>query len=152
MRSWTASAPPGTDAVAFAYLDSCTVIYFVERTPLFAERIDSALFAKGNSVRALVSDLTRLECRVGPKRQVDAARLYRYDAFFSLDRIEHAALDSDTFEIATDLRAQHGLKVPDALHLAAAIRHGCDEIWTNDRRLAAAAQGHLRVVTFATAP
>ena len=36
-------------------------------------------------------------------------------------------------------RVQHGLKTPDALHLAAALHHGCTEFWTNDDRLRAAA-------------
>lgn len=40
---------------------------------------------------------------------------------------------------ALGLRAQHGLKTPDALHLATALHHGCTEIWTNDDRLKAAA-------------
>ena len=38
------------------------------------------------------------------------------------------------FELAATLRARHDLKTPDALHLAAAIHHGCDELWTNDHR------------------
>ena len=33
-------------------------------------------------------------------------------------------------------RVQHGLKTPDSLHLAAALRHGCTEFWTNDDPLA----------------
>ncbi|MBK8598626.1 MAG: PIN domain-containing protein [Holophagales bacterium] len=39
------------------------------------------------------------------------------------------------FDLAADLRVQHGLKTPDAIHAAAAIRHGCSEFWTNDQRL-----------------
>jgi predicted nucleic acid-binding protein len=34
------------------------------------------------------------------------------------------------------------------LHLAAAITAGCDEFWTNDRRLEDAAAGRISVVTF----
>jgi uncharacterized protein len=33
------------------------------------------------------------------------------------------------------LRADYGLKTPDALHLAIALYHGCDQLWTNDDRL-----------------
>ena len=33
------------------------------------------------------------------------------------------------------LRAQYGFKTPDALHLAAAVIHGCDRFLTNDARL-----------------
>lgn len=40
-----------------------------------------------------------------------------------------------------ELRARHGLRTPDALHRAVAQLAGCDELWTNDNRLAAAAEG-----------
>jgi uncharacterized protein len=47
------------------------------------------------------------------------------------------------FDLAAELRAQSSLKTPDALHAACAIHHGCDELWTNDGRLAALA-GRIR--------
>ena len=53
--------------------------------------------------------------------------------------------DRPVFDKATRLRAAHRLKSPDALHLAAAIESHCTQFWTNDRRLAAAAAGHLEV-------
>jgi hypothetical protein len=37
--------------------------------------------------------------------------------------------------MATELRARHGLRVPDALHLACAIVNRCDRFLTNDHRL-----------------
>lgn len=52
------------------------------------------------------------------------------------------------FDLATELRARHGLKTPDALHLAAAIACGCNELWTNDGRLTRATDNRIRVVTF----
>ncbi|WP_437486225.1 PIN domain-containing protein [Sorangium sp. So ce1014] len=57
-------------------------------------------------------------------------------------------LSAAVFDHAAELRARYGLKTPDALHAAAAIVNGCDELWTNDRRLAAI-EGHvsIRVVT-----
>jgi predicted nucleic acid-binding protein len=39
------------------------------------------------------------------------------------------------FHQAAELRAQYGLKTPDALHLATARHHGCTALWTNDNRL-----------------
>ncbi|MBF0153797.1 MAG: PIN domain-containing protein [Magnetococcales bacterium] len=42
---------------------------------------------------------------------------------------------------AADMRAYHGLKTQDALHLATAIHHRCAEFWTNDNHLAAMAPG-----------
>lgn len=39
------------------------------------------------------------------------------------------------FDLALRLRVQHGLKTPDALHLATAMHYRCVEFWTNDDRL-----------------
>jgi predicted nucleic acid-binding protein len=36
------------------------------------------------------------------------------------------------------MHSRLGLKIPDDMHLAAALRHGCTEFWTHDDRLKAA--------------
>ena len=42
----------------------------------------------------------------------------------------------EVFDKAAQLRADFSsLKTPDALHLATALHHNCDECWTNDNRL-----------------
>ena len=50
----------------------------------------------------------------------------------------------DVYQTAAQLRAQHGLKTPDALHLATARHHRCDQFWTNDDRLWKTAQDFAR--------
>jgi predicted nucleic acid-binding protein len=136
-----------------AYLDACVAIYYVERSPEYFSRIEAALFpAAGESVLSVISDLTRLECRVLPLRTGDQSLLSRYDAFFALGEVGRAELDRSVFDLATALRAAHNLKTPDALHLAAAIRAGCAEFWTNDRRLEQAAEGRLKVVSIDDLP
>ncbi|WP_437572751.1 type II toxin-antitoxin system VapC family toxin [Sorangium sp. So ce542] len=37
-------------------------------------------------------------------------------------------LSAEVFDLATELRALHGLKTPDALHAACAIHHSCDQL------------------------
>lgn len=131
------------------YLDSCVVIYYVERHPVLASRVEAALFPReGETPRPVHSDLTRLECRVGPLRRRDTALASRFDAFFALADCERAPLDAGVFDLATGLRAEHGLRTPDALHLAAAIRSNCGEFWTNDSRLAKAAAGGIAIILF----
>jgi predicted nucleic acid-binding protein len=51
-----------------------------------------------------------------------------------LSAFELLPLSPEVFDLATTLRALHGLKTPDALHAACAVHHGCDQIWTNDDR------------------
>ncbi len=132
------------------YFDANLAIYFVERHPLyFPHLIERMLGAAGHMlVTCVTSDLTRLEARLLPLRQNDDTLLARYDAFFAASDTSGVVFDRSTFDLATHLRANHGLKTPDALHLAAAIRAGCHEFWTNDMRLAKAAQGHMQIVNF----
>ena len=136
------------------YLDACAVIYFVERHPQYFGLLMQRLFKpSGNpAVRLVMSELLRLECRLKPFRDADAALLARYDAFFGLADHVWVTLDRPVFDRATSLRAEHRLKTPDALHLAAALHAGCDEFWTHDSRLQSAAQGRMTLTTFENLP
>jgi len=132
-----------------AYLDACVAIYYVEHHPTLYPRVKSALFRPGGEdVTPVFSDLTRMECRVLPLRRQDMQLLDRYDTFFGLSDSDHVAMDAAVFDLATELRAQHALKTPDALHLAVAIHSGCDEFWTRDARLAKAAAGRIAMIVF----
>lgn len=134
--------------MARVYLDSCIVIYLLEGSPQLQQGIAGALEAdEGRAPHIRVSDLTRLECRVGPLRRADHLLLAEYDAFFAQRQVICLALTAAVFDLAAELRAQYKLKTPDALHLAAAIRGSCDEIWTGDERFSAAAADRIRVRT-----
>ena len=127
------------------YLDSCIIIYYVEQHPDFFARVDERINQDGTTIT--VSDLGRLESLVHPLRAGDLHRLANFQRFFAATDLRNIACSRRVFDLATELRARHRLKTPDALHLAAAIEAGCDEFWTNDHRLDAAAAGHLRTVT-----
>ena len=62
-------------------------------------------------------------------------RVHFHDPFFLPPRFEVAPFNRSVFDLAAELRAKFKLKTPDALHVAAARASGCDEFWTNDRRL-----------------
>jgi len=128
------------------YWDACVLIYRLQPVEPWRSRIARALAVK-SEVRLAVSELTRLECRVKPLRDADATALARFDRFFASPSIDFATFSRPVFELATELRAQHAIKTPDALHLAAAIVAGCSEFWTNDRRLEKAAADRLQVVS-----
>lgn len=115
------------------YLDTCAIIALVEgkgdvRAKL-AEKLRNASLA--------VSDLGWLECAVGPQRTNNSVLLARYRAFFALPEVVRFGLDRGVFEHAAELRARHGWKTPDALHVAAAISARCDAFLTFDQRLVA---------------
>lgn len=135
------------------YFDSCILIYRIERRQPWAQRVD-ALLAGIDAAAAhfVTTELTRLECRVRPLGLGHADVLRDYDAFFEQPSLQWQPFDRQVFDRAARLRAEHGLKTPDALHLAAALAAGCDEFWTNDHRLDTAAARALRVVVPADQP
>ena len=114
------------------YLDSCLVIYLVEKHEDFFSALQDKIAS--STVIFAVSDLTLMECLVIPTRKNDGALIQRYRAWFA--EASMLSLGTDVFEKAAKLRADHSsLKTPDALHLGAALDHNCDELWTNDNRL-----------------
>jgi predicted nucleic acid-binding protein len=116
--------------------DSAVLIYWLDQVGPFhlrAEARMTALQSAGDHVA--VSDLTRLECRVGVLKRRDAAALKVFDAFFAHPDVRLVPLTGAAFDRAAQLRADLSLKTPDALHLAAAIEAGCDGVLTNDNRL-----------------
>lgn len=129
------------------YLDSCTVIYLVEQKSPWCLTIANRLVPESGPLPLVhFSDLTRMECRVGPMLKSDPIALAEYDDFFAAPGFSSISLDRAVFDLATELRARHRLKTPDALHLAAAIQCGCDELWTNDTRMIRAPEDRLRIV------
>ena len=130
------------------YWDSCIFIYRVQQVKPWCVTIDQHLRSIPAPARLVITDLTRLECRVLPIRTGDDDLLERFDTTFALPSCEQWPCDHTIFNLAIDLRARHNLKTPDALHLAAALVARCDQFWTNDTRLNQAADGRIAIVTF----
>ena len=111
------------------YLDSCVVIYDVEHVLPFAAAVRAARDTVPEA-EFVVSDLVRLECMVAPLRLRHDELIRAYTERFAA--MKNLSLDGGTYDLAAELRAEYRLKTPDALHVACAIRNGCDEVWTND--------------------
>ena len=119
-------------------LDADCVIYFVERNPDWGPTLTAriaAVRAAGDSIAA--SDLVRTECLTGPLAKGDTALVSDYQTFFADPTLKMLPLTSAVCERAARIRAasNFNLKVPDCLHLAAAIEHGCSRFITNDSQL-----------------
>ena len=125
------------------YLDSCIVIYLVERHPIFAPVIQQALVNAGEVILA-VSPLVRLEVLVKPKLDNDKPLEERYERFLAEQLI--LSMPEAVFDLALSLRVQHRLKTPDALHLATSKYHHCQAFWTNDNRLATVSSSTLNLL------
>jgi len=120
------------------YLDTNCLIYLVEQNPVWGPKVVSRLHQlrlKGDEVAT--SDLARTKCLVQPYLKEDPDVLADYLAFFSSPHVRMLPLTAAVCERAAHLRAASGrkLKVPDCLHLAAAIEHGCGVFLTNDAGL-----------------
>lgn len=124
------------------------VIYLVERHRDYADALRQRLLTPSGSpaVKLVVCELVRMECRIKPVREGDRDLIERYDAFFGTAGLVWVPMDRAVFDHATGLRADHRLRTPDALHLAAAMVSGCEEFWTYDSRLAVAARNRLEVI------
>ncbi len=131
-----------------AYVDTCLLIYWVEGASPLAQAATKWV-ALQRDAKLCVSALVRLEVMVKPTRSGNGALVQVYDSL--LNDQEWLPMGDEIFARALDLRALHGLKTADALHLACAIHHGCTEFWTNDGRLKDAA-GALAVNVLEAAP
>jgi predicted nucleic acid-binding protein len=59
----------------------------------------------------------------------------------------HLDVSSAALDRATELRARHGFKVPDAIHLATAIEAGADAFLTGDANLVKCPDLHVELLT-----
>jgi uncharacterized protein len=116
----------------------------IEHVPEYCDVVAQRLLPTDALV---VSDLSRLECRVKPVRDGDTALLEEFDRFFSESVSEVVALTCEVIDRATEIRSRYGFKTPDAIHLAAATSSSCELFLTNDSRLSRFTELHVEPLT-----
>ncbi len=118
------------------YLDASTVIFLIEGGPPLREKVRARLRRSVDAGDELVaSDLTRFECRIRPLRSRDYAALDAYAAFFTGAEVVVEPVSRSAWDLAAKVRAEHGLKTPDAIHVACALSLDCELLLTGDERL-----------------
>ena len=118
------------------YLNANFVIYFIEMNPVWGPKVTAhltVLLANGDQLA--ISDLARLECQVGPLMTGNTVLLSKFTTFFQSPDVRVLPLTAGVYDRAAALRAKYRFKTPDAMHLAAAIEHGCNRFLTNDVKL-----------------
>jgi predicted nucleic acid-binding protein len=118
------------------FLDANPIIYHVEQTPVWGRKASARLAvlrAAGDDFA--VTELVRMECLVGPMQAGDAALEADFAAFFSAPNVRILPITTAVAQRAARIRAAHRFKPLDALHLAAAVEHGCGSFLTNDAGL-----------------
>ena len=125
------------------YLDSCILIYAIESADEVGERARHLINDHEGEGMA-ITPLVEMECLVGPLKHGDIVTQRRYEHAFS--GLIVLPMPTSVYRLAAQLTAQYGLRTADALHAAAALEGGCEELWTNDRRLSRAVGQLVRVV------
>jgi len=114
-----------------AFFDANALIYLIEGREPFAGRVSRQMAAWNSQhpgIGTALSRLSWLECRVGPMKRNDIARLSEFDAFFSNPDLIWIELDRHVVELAALIRARHGLRTPDALQAASCLQLGPDHV------------------------
>ena len=115
------------------YLDTSAVIYSVERNePYFTLLAPAWQQAEAGHFVLVCSELVVSEALVRPIRVGDADLEGAFRAVFAAPEVQLVATTRQIWEDTARLRAETGLKTPDALHAATALRAGCALFITND--------------------
>lgn len=126
-----------TDAlkgVGRLYIETAPLIYYVEANPIYIQRMDAIIDAVENQpIRAYSSVITLAEVLIQPLRTGDKVLEQEYrNILVNNESYQLIPITVHVAEIAADLRARYNLRIPDALHVASALRAGCDAFLTND--------------------
>ncbi len=116
------------------YLDANIVIYVVEGFADYADQIQALLEAMdAGEIVSVSSEPTLAETLVKPLKDQNPAIQQAYRAFLTpAPVLEVIPISRDILEDAAMWRASTKLKLPDAIHLATALRQRCDSFLTND--------------------
>ena len=120
------------------YLDSCLLIYAIEKDAVFGDKVIDAIDSAEDEEFA-ISPLVKLECLVKPLETGNTGLKKYYEAAF--DNLSTIEINEEVYLDAALLRSKFKIRTADALHLSCAQFHQCSALWTNDNRLVNAAHG-----------
>ena len=115
------------------YLDSSALIYSMERVEPYRTLLEPMWqLAQDRSLAIVSSPVLVIEALVKPLREGNREIEMQYRELFASNAVRLLDASYQVFEDAARLRAQTGLRTPDALHAATALRAGCALFITND--------------------
>lgn len=119
-------------------LDTAPFIYLWERHPRYLALSETVFcHLKKPNVQGITSIITLIEACVLPQRQGRQDLVQAYErALLRSEQIRTLPLNATMASRAVVLRAEYGVRVPDALQIAAALEAGATAFVTNDKRLA----------------
>ena len=115
------------------YLDTTAIIYSVERNEPYCTLLDPVWQqAEAGRLVVVCSELAVSETLVRPMREGNTDLEAVFRSLFAAREMVLVPATRQLWEDAARLRAETGLKTPDALHAATALRADCSLFITND--------------------
>ena len=115
------------------YLDTTAIIYSVERNEPYCTLLDPVWRqAEAGRLAIVCSELVISETLVRPIRESNSDLEAVFRSLFATREMVLVPATCQLWEDAARLRAETGLKTPDALHAATALRADCSLFITND--------------------
>jgi len=116
------------------FWDTNLFIYLIEENKLHLNKVHNLLqFLEENEYEIITSTLTLGEILTKPYKDNRLDLVETYKDFFS--DMELVELNSEIASLFAQIRADYGIKTPDAVQLASAIYAKADLFVTNDDRL-----------------
>ncbi len=116
------------------FWDSNLFIYLIEEVQPFAQQVEQIVFHMRQERRQLItSALTVCETLVKPVREQRQDLLQKYQELFA--QISVVPIEPTLAKTFAQVRAERGIKTPDALQLACALKVNAQHFITNDNRL-----------------
>ena len=115
------------------YFDASSLIYSVERVDPYIALLDP-VWQQAEAGRFIIvsSELAISETLAKPIRDGDARLEALFRALFQRRDVDLIPATRELWEDTARVRAETGLKTPDALHAATALHAGCTAFITND--------------------
>ena len=119
------------------YLDTAPIIYALDGVEPYTQNVQSFLFSNfENDCIFSTSSITNTEYLVFPYRKSDFQKITEYERFKSILGIKSVPADDIITKKAAEIRSKYnGIKGMDSIHIATAIKSGCDVFLTNDKQL-----------------
>ena len=126
--------PPGS----LVALDTMVLIYALEGNERYGPRAREVLRrVEVGEWRAVIASLVVTEVLTAPLKVGRTGIADMHFRFLErLPNLDIAPMTVEVARVAAELRAEHGLGTPDAIHLATARVAGATAFFTNDARLA----------------
>lgn len=119
--------------MGLTYVDSSVMIDALNVAGTSGQAARNAIRSLRHDELLVTSPLVDLECLVRPIRSGNRAWIESIRA--KLATFRHLKIDTQAFDLAAHMRAMHGFKTADAIHLATASLGGCNSFWTQDKRI-----------------